>query len=82
MVSEPERAGGLSMKIDAQLCGSASDPVRVYFHLLTGATKSYRPWTGTEGQRPQAPVRTRPAPMSVGAGKAAGRDRGLKPPRG
>jgi len=31
MVSEPGGAGGRSMEIDAQLCGSASDPVRVYF---------------------------------------------------
>lgn len=31
MVSVRDGAGGLSMEIDAQWCGSASDPVRVYF---------------------------------------------------
>jgi hypothetical protein len=31
VLTVPAGAGGRSMEIDAQLCGSVSDPVRVYF---------------------------------------------------
>jgi hypothetical protein len=61
------------MEIDAQLCGSVSDPVRVYFHLQPVATHPTATGADRREKRPEAvPLclpRTRSVDHATGAAK-------------